>query len=156
MRWDELGGDACPVARAMSVIGDRWTVLILRDCLRGVSRFDDFHARLGCSRVSLSKRLAHLVSAGVLETREYQAHPPRHEYRLTDQGNALSGVLMLLAQWAETWRPLQNSPPLRRVHKACGHEFKPVVACSECLTEIVPGAVTYLNAVRADVRDASD
>ena len=143
MRWDQLGGEACPVARAMAVIGDRWTVLILRDCLRGVRRFDDFHERLGCSRVSLSRRLSHLVSSGVLETQEYQAHPPRQEYRLTEQGSALSGVLMLLAQWAETWRPLPDARPLRRVHKTCGHEFKPMVVCSECATEIAPNSVAY-------------
>jgi DNA-binding HxlR family transcriptional regulator len=143
MRWDELGEASCPVARAMSVIGDRWTVLILRDCLRGVSRFDQFHERLGCSRMMVAKRLAHLVACGVLEVEIYQAHPPRHDYRLTEQGRALGGVLIMLAQWGETWRPKPGARPLRRRHKACGHSFQPVLTCSECAAPVAPGGVDY-------------
>lgn len=143
MRWDELGQENCPVARSMSVIGDRWTVLILRDCLMGVSRFDEFHARLGCSRVIVSKRLAHLVACGILVMEPYQDHPPRHDYRLTEQGRALGGVLMMMAQWGETWRPREGGFKLRRRHKACGHVFQPVIACSECHAPIEPGSVDY-------------
>ena len=149
MRWDELGTDRCPVARAMSVIGDRWTVLILRDCLRGVSRFDQFHARLGCSRMMVSKRLAHLVACGVLETEPYQAHPPRHDYRLTAEGRALGGVLMMMAQWSETWRPKPGGQRLRRRHKTCGQLFQPVLVCSECDAPIEPGSVEYLDPLAA-------
>lgn len=149
MRWDELGEDRCPVARTMSVMGDRWTVLILRDCLRGVSRFAAFHERLGCSRTIVAKRLAHLVESGVLTTELYQAHPPRHDYRLTEQGRALGGVLMLMAQWGETWRPRAGASPLKRRHKACGCQFQPVLVCSECSKAIMPGSVDYADPRRA-------
>ena len=144
MRWDELSDNNCPVARAMSVIGDRWTVLILRDCFRGLSRFDEFHARLGCSRAIVSQRLAHLVEAGVLETRAYQTRPLRYDYQLTEQGKALSGVLMMLSQWGETWMPKAGTTKLRRRHKACGHEFTPVLSCSECAAPLEPGSVEHL------------
>jgi DNA-binding HxlR family transcriptional regulator len=149
MRWEELGSNNCPVARAMAVIGDRWTVLILRDALRGLSRFDQFHERLGCGRMILSQRLAHLVENGVLETQEYQAHPPRHDYRLTEQGRALGGVLMMMAQWGETWRPKEGGMKIRRRHLACGCEFQPVIACSECETPLAPGSVEYVGQVAA-------
>lgn len=143
MRWDELSGANCPIARAMSVIGDRWTVLILRDCLFGISRFDQFHERLGCSRMIVSKRLTHLVAEGILEPTLYQARPPRHEYRLTEQGRALGGVLMMMSDWADTWRPKADTPKPRRRHAACGKTFSPVLACSECGDPIEPGSVEY-------------
>lgn len=148
MRWDEIGADRCPVARTMAVMGDRWTVLILRDCLRGVSRFDGFHERLGCSRTIVAKRLAHLVASGVLETQAYQAHPPRHDYRLTEQGRAIGGVLMMMAQWGETWRPKPGAAPLKRRHTACGCQFQPVLVCSECAEPIAPGSVDYADPSR--------
>lgn len=145
MRWNDLDADPCPVARTMAVMGDRWTVLILRDCLRGVSRFDDFCGRLGCSRTTVSDRLAHLVSCGVLETVAYQTHPPRHDYRLTESGRALGGVVMLMAQWGETWRPRPDGRRLQRRHLACGCQFQPVLACSECGEGLAPGSVEYVD-----------
>lgn len=146
MRWDELGEANCPVARAMSVIGDRWTVLILRDCLFGVTRFDQFHERLGCSRMIVAKRLAHLVEEGVLEATPYQGKPVRHDYRLTDAGRALGGVLLMMSEWGETWRPKAGVPRLNRRHRACGHAFRPVVACSECHQPVASGDVEYPDA----------
>lgn len=143
MRWDELGADNCPVARTMAVMGDRWTVLILRDCLRGVSRFDAFHERLGCSRSMVAKRLVHMVDCGVLQTEAYQTHPPRQDYRLTEQGRALGGVLMMMAQWGETWRPKDGARRLQRRHSACGCQFQPVLVCSECNVPVAPGSVDY-------------
>lgn len=149
MRWNELQSDDCPVARAQAVLGDRWTILILRDALRGVSRFDVFHERLGCSRTLIARRLAHLVEEGVLQAEPYQARPPRHDYRLTDQGRALGLVVMLMAQWGETWRPKAGAKPLRRRHKACGHEFQPMVVCSECGDPVGKDGVEYPGYPRA-------
>lgn len=149
MRWNELKQEDCPVARAMSVLGDRWTVLILRDAIRGVTRFDDFLKRLDCSRAMLSKRLAHLVACGVFEARPYQERPPRHDYLLTDQGRALGPVLMMISEWAEDWMPKPTSRPLRRRHKDCGHQFRPVVVCSECREPVLPGRVQYMDVERA-------
>lgn len=145
MRWNELSQEECPVARAMSVLGDRWTVLILRDALRGVTRFDDFLRRLDCSRAMLSKRLAHLVASGVMETSPYQEHPPRHDYLLTEQGRALGPALMLISQWADDWMPKAGARPIRRRHRDCGQLFRPVVVCSECHEPVRPGEVEYLD-----------
>ena len=89
MRWSEIDAIPCPVAQAMSVIGDAWTTLILRDALRGARKFDDFLQATQASRATLSDRLAHLVEHGVFEKVQYEAHPTRYEYRLTERGEAL-------------------------------------------------------------------
>lgn len=143
MRWNELSGDDCPIARAQSVIGDRWSALIVRDALRGVTRFEGFHGRLGCSRAMVAKRLEHLVACGVLEQRPYQPAPVRYDYVPTEAGRALGNVLMMMSQWAESWRPKAGAQPLRRYHKACGHSFQPLLVCSECLEPVQPGGVEY-------------
>jgi DNA-binding HxlR family transcriptional regulator len=144
MRWSEIDAVPCPVAQAMAVIGDAWTTLILRDAIRGVTKFDDFQRTTRASRAVLSDRLAHLVEHGVFERVQYEAHPPRYEYRLTKRGEALRPVLMILSDWAETHLPAKVHN-WRRRHKDCGHRFRPVIACSECGEPIRPGAVTYDN-----------
>lgn len=148
MRWTELDTEKCPVARAMSVIGDRWTVLILRDCLRGVTRFDEFHARLGCSRAIVAERLAHLVERSVLVREPYELHPPRHDYRLTDMGRGLAPVLMTMSNWAETWMPKAGGHRVKRIHTACGHAFRPALHCSECGDPIHAGEVEHVDPVK--------
>ena len=146
MRWDELALDDCPIARTLSVIGDRWTALILRDALRGVTRFDGFQARLGCSREMVSRRLTNLVESGVLERKPYQARPERFDYLPTDKARALGHVLMMMAQWGETWLPTPTSKSLGRRHKACGQSFRPTLVCSQCLEPLEPGSIDYFNA----------
>lgn len=147
MRWAELETSNCPVARSLSVIGDRWTVLMLRDALRGVTRFEEFHQRLGCSRAIVADRLAQLVENEVLERVLYEAHPPRYDYTLTERGRALGPVLMMMTQWAETWMPKAGARRIQRRHKACGHVFQPVISCSECGEPIRPGEVEFLDPV---------
>ncbi len=83
MKWNNLSNESCPVARALSVVGDRWTLLILRDCLLGVRRFDLLQANLGITRHVLADRLKKLETAGLLERRPYQERPLRHEYHTT-------------------------------------------------------------------------
>lgn len=146
MRWTELAGNPCPVARAMSVIGDRWTILILRDCFRGATRFEDFHARIGASRAILSERLGALVEAGVLQRVAYEQHPPRYDYRLTPRGQALGPVMMMLTQWGEAHLPVAHGRRMKRRHTKCGHLFQPVVSCSECGEPIRAGEVEYPDA----------
>ena len=143
MRWNDLQDEACPIARTMSVVGDRWTFLILRDALRGISRFEEFHQRLKCSRATLADRIALLVERGVLEREQYETHPPRHDYRLTEMGRALAPVMMTMSQWAETWLPVSGKQRIKRVHRGCGHAFQPVLHCSECGERVMPGDVTY-------------
>ena len=86
MRWNNLDDEACSLARTVSVIGDRWTLLILRDCFLRVRRFEDFQARLGITRPILASRLRKLVKEFVLTKVPYQERPLRHEYRLTQKG----------------------------------------------------------------------
>jgi DNA-binding HxlR family transcriptional regulator len=142
MRWSEIDRVPCPVAQAMVVIGDSWTVLILRDALRGASKFDEFQRAIGASRAILADRLAHLVKHDVMERVQYEEHPPRYEYHLTERGRALQPVLMMMAHWSETHvdKPLRKAG---RRHTTCGHGFTPVVTCSECGETVDAGAVSY-------------
>jgi DNA-binding HxlR family transcriptional regulator len=142
MRWNEIDAIPCPVAQAMSVIGDAWTILILRDAMRGAAKFDEFQKSTGASRAIVADRLAHLVKHGVFERVQYEAHPPRYDYRLTAKGNALRPVMMVLADWGETHMP-EKSISLGRRHTTCGHRFRPVIHCSECGEAIEPGSVTF-------------
>jgi DNA-binding HxlR family transcriptional regulator len=132
MRWDMLDEEACSVARTVSVIGDRWSLLILRDCFLRVRRFEQFQARLGVTRHVLADRLKKLVKTGVLERHAYQDRPARHEYRLTDKGLALYPVLMALVHWGDTHGADGRQRPVHYRHRACGAVLDPVMVCSEC------------------------
>lgn len=101
MKWSELDQQRCSVARAVSVIGDRWTLLVLRDCFLGLRRFEDFQQQLGIARPVLAERLRKLVDAGVLKKVAYQQAPVRHEYRLTAKGLDLHPVMMTLVHWGD-------------------------------------------------------
>ncbi len=121
MKWDELGEDWCPVARTLSVIGDRWTILIVRDCMLGVSRFEAFQKSLGVTRHILADRLRRLVDAGVLDKRAYQTRPPRYDYVLTDQGRDLAEVLRALRDWGREHMPVRRPVamgPMQQDHNA--------------------------------------
>jgi DNA-binding HxlR family transcriptional regulator len=123
------------------VLGDRWTLLILRDCFMGVRRFEGFVASLGLSRAMAAQRLGALVEAGVLEKRAYSTAPPRHEYRLTAKGRALEGVLMVLADWGNRFESDEARPPIGHLHVDCGQPMRPVLACSACGEALEPGRV---------------
>lgn len=142
MRWSDIEQIPCPVAQTMAVIGDSWTVLILRDALRGATRFEEFQRATNASRAILSDRLSRLVEHDVMERVQYETHPPRHEYRLTPRGRALQPVLMMMAHWAETQLRKPSSTPRRR-HETCGHRFRPVITCSECGDAVTPETVAY-------------
>jgi DNA-binding HxlR family transcriptional regulator len=132
MRWDEIGEEACSVARTVAVIGDRWTLLILRDCFLGIRRFDDFQTRIGVTRPILADRLKKLVAEGILAKVAYDDRPPRFEYRLTEEGRALHPVMMAIVHWGDTHRVTRKGRPLLHTHKTCGHDFDPVMTCSHC------------------------
>lgn len=93
----------CSIAQALDVVGDWWTLLIVRDTARGVHRFDALQRELGVSRKVLTERLRLLVDVGVLAREPYQDRPVRHEYRLTPRGRALLPVLIALQDWGDTW-----------------------------------------------------
>jgi DNA-binding HxlR family transcriptional regulator len=121
----------CSVAQCLEVVGEWWSLLILRDVFMGVSRFDDFQARLGISRNILNQRLNHLVEAGVVERVPYSEHPLRYDYRLTDKGRDLWPVLTSMRQWGDR-HAAPDGAPLQLTHKACGHVFEAVMTCSVC------------------------
>lgn len=107
-RWDELATDWCPVARAMSVIGDRWTLLIVRDCFLGKSRFEEFQKSLGVTRHILSDRLKRLVEQGVLERNAYSRKPLRYDYRLSEKGRDFAPALIGLKDWGKKHMPVRK------------------------------------------------
>lgn len=107
-KWDDLATDWCPVARAMSVIGDRWTLLIVRDCFLGKSKFDEFQKSLGVTRHVLSNRLKKLVDAGVLERNAYSERPVRYDYKLSDKGRDFAPALIGLKDWGKKHMPVRK------------------------------------------------
>jgi DNA-binding HxlR family transcriptional regulator len=121
----------CSVAQCLEVVGEWWSMLILRDVFLGVTRFDDFHERLGISRNVLNQRLTHLVDAGVLQRVAYSLHPPRSDYRLTDKGRDLWPVITAMRQWGDRWAA-PAGPPLLLVHSRCGNFSETVPSCSAC------------------------
>jgi DNA-binding HxlR family transcriptional regulator len=123
MRWRDIGDLTCSVARALSVVGDRWTLLILRDAFLGVRRFEDFQDDLGTTRHRLADRLRKLVEHGVLERVRYAERPPRFEYRLTEKGRELNVALTALRQWGDAH--LSEKPPRLLRRKV---DRRPVVA----------------------------
>lgn len=131
----------CSVARTLDVIGDKWSLLILRDAFYGVRRFDDFRADLGVARNVLADRLQKLVACGVFERRRYEDRPPRHEYRLTEKGRGLLPVLLAMIGWGDRWASESGVPPMTLTHTVCGHATRPVVSCSECGGELTPREV---------------
>jgi DNA-binding HxlR family transcriptional regulator len=131
----------CSVAQCLEVVGDWWSLLIVRDAFLGVRRFDDFQARLGISRNILNQRLTKLVDHGVLDRVPYQDNPPRASYRLTEKGRDLWHVLTAMRQWGDRWVAPQG-PPLKMRHEACGRVVKAVTVCSHCGEPISPGSVT--------------
>jgi DNA-binding HxlR family transcriptional regulator len=132
MRWEEIRKVDCSVARSLSVVGDRWTLLILRDCFLGARRFEQFQQSIGLSPYLLSNRLAKLRRNGILERRPYQKRPVRYEYRLTEKGHDLYPVIVSLLRWGDHWMPGKQGPPFDLVHRQCGHKTTPTLTCSEC------------------------
>ena len=140
----------CSVAQCLEVIGEWWSMLIVRDAFLGVSRFDDFQARLGISRNILNQRLAHLVEAGVLQKVPYQERPPRYDYKLTKKGRDLWPVLTAMRQWGDHYAA-PDGPPLELVHRTCGHVADAVMVCSHCHGEMGPRDVKAIDGPGARV-----
>ncbi len=133
----------CSVAQCLQAVGEWWSLLIVRDAFLGVTRFDDFQARLGISRNILTRRLNHLVDNGVLSRVPYQDHPPRSEYRLTDKGRDLWNVVTAMRQWGDRWAA-PGGAPLKLRHSTCGHVVDAVPVCSHCGEALDLGQVTAI------------
>ncbi len=136
----------CSIARTLEVVGDRWTMLIVREAFWGTRRFDDFHRHLGIARTVLTDRLGRLVDDGILEKEPYQDHPARYEYRLTEKGLDLWPVLMALLGWGDR-HTVDGPPPVVVRHRQCGGAVDDRRMCTRC------GAPLGPDDVRAEVRD---
>lgn len=137
----------CSVARALDVMGDAWSFLVLREPFFRVRRFDDIQAKLGIARNVLSARLAHLVDHGMLARQSYMARPRRYDYRLTEKGLALYPALLAMIRWADRWEADPDSPaagaPLILTHRPCGQAFEAIVVCSCCGEPVDAHEVSY-------------
>jgi DNA-binding HxlR family transcriptional regulator len=123
----------CSIARALEVVGEWWTLLIVRDAFLGVTRFDDFARRLGIARNVLTNRLDTLVDAGVLERVPYEEGArTRYDYRLTKKGRALWPVMVTLRQWGDEWISGKGREPVLLRHHGCDHTTKVHLACDHC------------------------
>jgi DNA-binding HxlR family transcriptional regulator len=138
MRHRALEQQPCSIARSVAILGERWTMVILRQAFQRERRFEDIQRGLGIARNILADRLALLVDEGILERRRYQDRPPRHEYRLTQKGRDLYPVLLALMQWGDKYTAGDAGPPMLLVHEPCGHQTEPQFVCSHCGEPIDP------------------
>jgi DNA-binding HxlR family transcriptional regulator len=131
-----LGADydkqTCSVARALEIVGERWTLLILRDLFLGIHRFEAMQRDLGVARNVLATRLDKLVAAGIVERRRYNERPPRDEYRLTEKGRDLWPTIVALLQWGDEYAPSPGGPPTVMLHRDCGGAVDRHRMCERC------------------------
>jgi DNA-binding HxlR family transcriptional regulator len=132
MRGVPLSSLRCSIARTLDVVGERWTLLIVRDAFNGKRRFEEFAAGLPIARNVLSARLLALVRQGIIERTPYQDRPRRYEYRLTPKGRELYPVLIALLQWGDRYLVDEDGPPIEVRHRDCGHPVRAEVVCSGC------------------------
>ena len=122
----------CPLSSALGVVGEWWTLLILRDAFLGVTRFEEWQERLGIARNILTKRLDTLVEHGVMERRYYDESRGRADYKLTEKGKALWPVLVTIRQWGDEWITGTEHAPVTLLHTTCGHATTAHLACDHC------------------------
>jgi DNA-binding HxlR family transcriptional regulator len=125
-------GQICSIARSLEVIGERWTLLILRDAQLGLKRFEEFRASLGIATNVLSARLERLCEEGLLERRRYGSGHARFEYVLTDKGRELGPALIMLMKWGDRYYPERLGPPRLTIHRGCGGRVDRRMRCGRC------------------------
>ena len=130
------------VGRALALVGERWSLLILRETFFGVRRYSDFARNLSIPRPTLSARLTTLVDAGLLDRVRYATDPDRHEYRLTDAGRELFPAIAVLMRWGDRYLAGPDGPPILLRHNECGQIADPYLACRSCGGEISADKVT--------------
>ena len=135
-RTADYSKQSCSVAATLEVIGDPWTLLVIRDAFSGVSRFEQWQERLGVARNVLAARLKSLVRHGVLEARVYSERPPRQEYVLTRKGKDLYAVLLTMHGWGDRHLYGEQGSGVAFMHTSCGAKLEPRIACA-CCGEIV-------------------
>lgn len=133
------------VRRALEIVSEPWTFLVLRECWFGIRRFSEFQETLGIPRATLSSRIKLLVTEDMLERTLYQKAPARFEYRLTRRGMEMYRPMAVILAWGDRWMSGPEGPPLILIHKTCGRETRAEVACSACRATVSNRTVSYRN-----------
>jgi DNA-binding HxlR family transcriptional regulator len=136
MKRTSFADTNCPIARSLDVMGEWWTLLILRDVFCGIRRFDQLLTNLSISRNVLTDRLRTLVESGILERKMYQEKPERFEYYLTERGSELIPVLSILMNWGNRWLMTEPGETVQMIHETCGQSVTPQLVCNHCEEEI--------------------
>jgi DNA-binding HxlR family transcriptional regulator len=144
VRRDRSLDAGCPLERSLAVLGDGWTLMIMREAFSGTRRFEGFRERLGIARNILSGRLQTLVTDGLLERALYQHHPDRYEYRLTEKGIDLYDALIALRRWGARWLGGDGGPERVLVHEKCGQPCNTISVCTTCGAEVAPTDLSRL------------
>lgn len=132
MLGNDYANQTCSIAGALEVVGERWSLLIVRDIMLGLRRFDELQSHLGIARNVLQTRLAKLTEQGVIERRRYQERPPRHEYLLTDKGLDLWPAMIALMQWGDRYACPDGGAPVVIEHRGCGGAVDAHRTCERC------------------------
>src|SRR5262245_60242931 len=143
MRRTSFARWPCSIARTMDLLGDQWTLLVLREAFYGVTRFDQFQTSLGIARNTLTERLDRLVGAGLLERVRYQVKPARYEYVLTVMGRDFFPALTAIMRWGDRWLDDGLGAPMVLRHKDCGHATHAEVRCAECGGALSSDSVSF-------------
>jgi DNA-binding HxlR family transcriptional regulator len=141
MPIESFASQHCSVARPLSILGERWTLLVVTELFLGRRRFEEIQAERGIATNILSRRLETLVEEGIAERRRYSDHPNRFEYHLTEKGRELLPVVLALLSWGDRYTAGRSGPPVETVHTECGHAFHMVPTCSHCGAEVEPRSV---------------
>lgn len=128
---DRYSAHNCSVKRTLDVVGEKWTLLVMREAFYGAQRFDQFHARIGCARNILSERLTALTDGELLQKVPYRepGQRERHEYVLTEKGLELITAVIALMQWGDRWESDPEGPPVQVLHRTCGHPVEAILRC---------------------------
>lgn len=132
---DDLPGRPCSVAATLNLVGEKWSLLAVREIAFGNKRFDMIARNTGAPRDRLAARLRALEAGGIIARRQYSDHPARYEYELTQAGRDLRGVLLAIRAWGDKWAV--ESPPVLFGH-TCGEDLDPAVICRKCGAEVNP------------------
>jgi DNA-binding HxlR family transcriptional regulator len=136
MLGNSYESQVCSIAGALDVVGERWSLLIVRDIFLGLRRFDEIQENLGIARNVLQTRLTRLLSQDVLEKRLYQERPPRYEYRLTEKGLDLWPTIVALMQWGDRYAAPVAGPPVLLEHRGCGGAVDEHRVCETCAAKL--------------------
>lgn len=138
MRWEDSSNQTCSVARATSIFGDRWTLLVLRLLFIRVNKFSDIQQTLGITKHRLTDRLTRLIEEGIVFKHLYDEKYKRYEYQLTEKGADLYAVMIVIGQWGDKWLSDGDGSPVEYVHKDCGNNANPALTCSCCGDKLTP------------------